>query len=282
MDPTYISILIFILTTVVYYIFKPKQTLEDIDPSNNSSIQFTKNSYIYLIIYLLVVILTQFFINSVIIINKCGGSVTNNIAVGALMTFIPWVLIFGSSVLILKVFPSFKSAFSNVIGYFSVSGRANNVLAKLLVNNEIEKQVNNEDISTEKKQDLRNAAETIMKLCGNVSIMINEIVPDNFTKYWELLTPLIKPKYNEPTGSEELLNLKNELLNIVILRDNIGEGFWYLYTALLLISIVQYKITSRPCVVDANTMKKNHDNFLKQEEIEINKQNKMKSQTYVG
>jgi hypothetical protein len=46
---------------------------------------------------------------------------------------------------------------------------------------------------------LQDAADAIVKLCGNMSILINQIVPGNFLKYWNILTPLMKPKYeNEP------------------------------------------------------------------------------------
>jgi len=247
--------------------YKPKQTLNDIE---SDSSEFIKKNYLYLLIYFLVVILSQFFINSSIIINKCGGSISKNIATSALMTFIPWVFIFGSLTLILIAFPGFKSAFSNVIGYFSVSSKANEILAKLLVNNDIQKEIDNEHISTEKKQELQSAAEAIIKLCGNVSIMINQIVPENFIQYWDLLKPLIKQKYIAGDASGELLDLKQQLLNLVITRDNIGEGLWYFYTGLLLISIVQYKIVSRPCVVDPQTMAENHQKFLEQENATLN------------
>ena len=57
--------------------------------------------------------------------SKCGGSLDKNIGAAALFTFIPWILIFGVMLAVLIIFPSFKNAFSNVIGYYVVSGQAN-------------------------------------------------------------------------------------------------------------------------------------------------------------
>jgi len=40
---------------------------------------------------------------------------------------------------------------------------------------------------------------------------------------------------------------------------------WYLYTGLLLISIVQLKITSRGCASNPKTMEANYQQFLEKE-----------------
>jgi hypothetical protein len=41
---------------------------------------------------------------------------------------------------------------------------------------------------------------------------------------------------------------------------------WYLYTGVLVISIVQYYILSRGCLSDASTMEKNYQTFLQNED----------------
>jgi len=114
---------------------------------------------------------------------------------------------------------------------------------------------------------MKDAAEAILKLCGNMSIIINQIVPGNFTEYWAMLTPLMKEKYQ--TGAPEL---KQQLLDIVVLRDNIGEAMWYIYTAILLISITQYNIMKRGCVGDLASMQSSHDQYLVKEK-EVNDKN---------
>lgn len=307
MDATYLSLLIFGIITILYYIFKPKLSLDILNGGEKvTSVQknpdgtetsiekilspeeamanFAKKGYLYLIVYVLLVIITQFFINVGIIVNKCGGSLNNNFAAGALMTFIPWVFIFGVVVLVLIIFPGFKSAFSNVIGYFAVAGQANTVLNDLLVNANIQEALNRET-DPSKKAALQTSAEAIIKLCGNASIMINQIVPENFTQYWSILQPLMKEEYQSSSSTynkdaEE--SLKTQLLGVVVMRDNIGEALWYFYTAVLLISIVQYNLSSRACIMDPKTMAENHQKFLDAEDAKLKQNAAASSQIYAG
>ena len=114
------------------------------------------------------------------------------------------------------------------------------------------------------KKALLDAADGIIILCGNMSILINQIVPSNFLNYMDMLKPLMKPKYENDTSM--LKAKEQELLDVVVTRDNIGEAFWYVYTAILLISIIQYNIASRPCVKDSAAMKANYQTYLSDQE----------------
>ena len=278
MESTYLSLLLFSILTIVYYIFKPSPQINDVS-TDQSYANFTKTGYIPMIIYFFLVVVVQFAVNSGVIVNKCGGSVSQNVGAAAVMTFIPWVLIFGSLMLVLIAFPGFKSAFSNVIGYFVVAGEANNVLTTLLVNQETKSAIDGETNTTpEKKQELSKAAEAILKLCGNMSVLINQIVPSNFEEYWSLLKPLMKPEYQ--TSDEQSTELKTKLLNLVVRRDNIGEALWYVYTAVLLISVIQYNLTTRGCVKDPSAMEASHQAFLKEEEIQNQQQAKLQNTIY--
>lgn len=307
MDATYLSLLIFAIITILYYIFKPKLTLDVLNGGEKvQSIQknpdgtetsiekiltpeeamanYAKKGYLYLIVYVLLVIISQFFINVGIIVNKCGGNLKDNFAAGAMMTFIPWVFIFGVVVLVLIIFPGFKSAFSNVIGYFAVAGQANTVLNDLLVNANIQEALNRET-DPNKKAALQTSAEAIIKLCGNASIMINQIVPENFAQYWAILQPLMKEDYqpNSRTYNKEAEeSLKTQLLSVVVMRDNIGEALWYFYTAILLISIVQYNLSTRGCIMDPKTMAENHQKFVDAEDAKLKKNAVASSQVYAG
>ena len=241
MDSSYISLLIFVLITIFYYLVLKKSLTTSILDDGEKYIEFTSSSYIQLLIYFLMVILSQFGLNASIIANKCGGSIVQNIGTAFLMTFIPWIFIFGGVITVLIIFPGFKSAFSNVIGYFAVSGRANNILTELLENTEVSKTIDETTVgNAERNKSLKSAADAIIKLCGNMSILINQIVPSNFTEYWNMLVPLMKDNYRANVPIE----LKQELLDTVVLRDNIGEALWFIYTAILLISVIQYKIVS--------------------------------------
>jgi hypothetical protein len=73
-----------------------------------------------------------------------------------------------------------------------------------------------------------------------------------------MLLPLMKEQYQ--TGASDM---KQQLLDVVVARDNIGEALWYVYTAILLISITQYNIMSKPCKKDLASMQQGQDEYIK-------------------
>jgi len=265
MANSYLNIVSFLLTTLFYYLtIKPNFTY-DMSSDQTKYNEYTSNSYMYLAIYLLLVIIIQFMVNASIIASMCGGSITENIGSAGVFTFLPWTLIFGVLVFILTIYPGFKSAFSDVVGYFWVSRSANKLLTELLINPDIQTLQDSDNISTpEQKQTIQRSADAILKICGNASILINQIVPSNFVSYWNILTPLMKQKYK--LDSDETAKIKNELFELVVTRDNIGEAMWYIYTGILLTSIVQLKITTKGCSNNPKTMEQNYQKFLDTEE----------------
>jgi hypothetical protein len=271
MSNSYLNIVTFLLTTVFYYLalkpalpyalYKDKQQYKD----------YISNSYMYLAIYVLLVIVIQFIVNSSIVASSCGGNITENMGSAGVLTFLPWILIFGVLVLILTIYPGFKSAFSDVVGYYYVSSSATKILTELLINQEIQQKMTEDpNMSPEQKEALETAADTIIKICGNTSILINQIVPSNFEQYWGILTPLMKDKYK--AGGPEADKIQNDLFELVVTRDNVGEAMWYIYTGLLLTSIVQLKITTRGCNSNPKTMEANYQKFLEQEQKSKEKQ----------
>jgi type VI protein secretion system component Hcp len=319
MASSYLNIITFLLTTLFYYMaLKPTYTYKmSIDPTQNNN--YLSNSYLYLAIYLLLVIVIQFMVNASIISSNCGGSITENLGASGILTFIPWILIFGVLTVVLTIFPGFKSAFSDVIGYYWVSSSANNLLTKLLINQNVENALNSDNTgqgvldstpsappasalpsappasalppSYEEainmkggkknfkggaitKQQVQEAADTIVKICGNTSILINQIVPSNFNEYWNILTPLMKEQYQEDES------MKTKLFDIVVTRDNIGEAMWYIYTGLLLTSLVQLKMTTRGCTSNLQTQEQNYQKFLESEQQAKSKNELATSTTY--
>jgi len=264
MTNSYINILTFILTTVFYYMtLKPALSYDDLIDIKKYEI-YNKNNYLYLGIYLVLVMLVQFVVNTSIISTTCGGSISENIGAAGILTFIPWTLIFGVIIIILIIYPGFKSAFSDVIGYFYVSSSATKIITELLVNRDVEKKLTGTE-TKEEKESLEDAADVIVKICGNTSILINQIVPENFLNYWKILKPLMKEKYKDD-NSQETIDLRQQLFELVVTRDNIGESLWYIYTGILITSIVQLKLTTRGCQSNTATMEKNYSEFLKKEE----------------
>ena len=278
MDISYISLILFIIITLLYIssmpiIGKPLLLLNpDGMLTDNDLLNYYSECMPKLAIYLLLVVVTQFGLNIAYLIDKCKGNAAKNVGAAALFTFIPWVLIFGVMIAVIIIFPGFKMAFSNVIGYFVVSGRTNDLLSKILIDTDINLAIEKTQDPT-KKTELMLAAEAIMKICGNKSILINQIYPDNFSSIWDVLKPLLRDPsiYSDRT-------VKQELLDLVVLRDNVGEALWYIYTAILVSSIVYYNLATRGCVKDVNAIKSDYDEYLKQQE-ETEKQTEINNST---
>ena len=177
------------------------------------------------------------------------------------------------------MYPGFKTAFSDVIGYFYVSSSANKVLTDLLVDKDLQDTMNKDTTSTpEQKKSLQDAADAIIKICGNTSILINQIVPSNFVEYWNILKPLMKPEFQKDTPESQ--EKKNKLFELVVTRDNVGEAMWFIYTGILVTSIVQLKIATRGCVSSPATMSKNYQQFLDKQEQADAKQKQATSTVY--
>ena len=245
MDISLLSLLFFIIITIGYFLaLKPKLTLDQLGPDCYTD--YKNSIFPKLALYLLIVCLTQFLLNTAYLTNKCGGEVKNNIGPAALYTFFPWLIIFGIIIAILIIFPGFKSAFSDVIGYFAIAGSAKTLFANIMLDADLNAKIAGLSDPT-KKAEITTAAETLVKMLGNKSILINQITPDNFTSSWDLLKPLMKDTI---IGQVEIDN-KAKLLDLVVLKDNIGEGFWYVYTAILISSVVYYNLASRGCVKSA-------------------------------
>jgi hypothetical protein len=276
MDASLQSIIYFIIITLVYFTFpsigKPKLELKDLE-NDETKMSFYSKNIRSLALYFGVVVFVQLFLNIGYLMSKCGGSLDKNIGAAALFTFIPWILMFAATIAILIIFPGFKSAFSDVIGYYVVSGSANDIFSSILMGTNLNEMIEKND-NVNDRNELTKAAEAIVKICGNKSILINQMNPDNFLDIWNILKPLMTP------GSFEDMNKKTELLNLVVLKDNIGEMFWYIYTAILVSSIVYYNLATRGCVKSVDQIKSEHDTYIQQQEQSIEQQKLNNSTVY--
>ena len=276
MDISFQSLFWFLIITIIYFtvpsIGKPILTLTEL---RNKSTDFYKHGLKRLGFYLLAVMFSQFLLNVGYLVTKCGSSVDKNIGAAALFTFIPWVLIFGIMIAILIVFPGFKSAFSDVFGYYSIASAANELFASILKDTDLNSAIENEP-NKDIQKELSIAAEAILKICGNKGILINQLTPDNFLDIWDKLKPLLKPGVFTDT------DVQQKLLDLVVLKDNIGEAFWYTYTAILISSIVYYNLATRGCVKSIEQIKLDQETYIKQQEEEVKQQSLNNLTTYVS
>lgn len=272
---SYFNIITFLLTTIFYYLVMKPQLTYDIKIAPDAYENYTRSNYMFLGVYFLLVMIVQFMVNASIMSSKCGGNLTENIGAAGLLTFIPWILIFGVVMVMLISFPGFKSAFSDVIGYFYVSGEATNVLTELLLNKEVDISKVQSD---EERKKLSDATDLVVKICGNTAILMNQIIPENFESYWNILTPLMKPAYQ--VEGPKTTELRNKLFELVVIRDNVGEIMWYIYTGILLISIVQLKITTRACNTNPKTMENQYNAYLDQQKKDEKKEKQATQTVY--
>ena len=293
MDISSYSLFLFIITTLLYVssvpiIGKPALTLIDNNGNLTLSDENIMNYYTECMykmgLFLLIVICTQLSLNISYLIDKCKGSAGKNVGAAIIFTLVPWFLIFGVMMALISAFPGFKSVFSDVIGYFFVAKSANNLLSEILKDTNIDDAIQNETDPAVKKE-LEYAAEAIMKICGNKSILINQMFPDNFINIWDKMKPLMKPGMYEKgfgidpkTGEIGTIPRKQQLLDLVIYRDNVGEAFWYIYTAILVSSIVYYNLDTRGCVKDVDSIKADYDEYTKEQD-EKEKQERKNNET---
>jgi hypothetical protein len=280
MGSSVVNIGFFVVTTIVYYLkIKPTLSLDIINDPGQFK-QYTSDGSTSLAIFLLLVIMSQFLLNVSDITTTCGGNISDNIGAAGLLTFFPWFLIFGALIMVLALYPGFKSAFSDVIGYFYVAGSANTLLAELLVDKDVQDKLNADSTSTpEQKNAMQDAAEVIIKICGNSSILINQIVPLNFEDYWKILNPLMKTPFQN-SESAETQSMKKKLFELVVVRDNIGEAMWFIYTGFLITSLVQLNISNRGCKSSPAAMEKNYQEFLDQQDAEQQDRDQSTKQVY--
>ena len=277
MDISLQSLLFFTIITILYFAFpsigKPHLTLDDIVDETAKTNYYSKTLK-SLAFYLGIVVFSQLVLNIGYLMAKCGGSLDKNIGAAFVFTFIPWVLIFGMMLATLIIFPGFKTAFSDVIGYYAVAGSANDIFGAILMGTDLNEMIE-QTTDINKKNELTKAAEAIVKICGNKSILINQMNPDNFLDIWATLKPLMTP------GSFENVEIQKQLLDLVVLKDNIGEALWYIYTSILISSIVYYNLATRGCVKSVDQIKSEHDAYIKEQEETAAKQEVNNSTTYV-
>jgi hypothetical protein len=372
MDNSVVNFIIFLIFTGIYFTkIRSKPTLQDYS-SDEGVESYYSSVNMSLLLYFGITLLSQLITNVIVIANMCGGSFKSNLGYTALITFIPWIMIFGIVIILLISFPNFKNAFSDVVGYYSVSTRANEILTELLnhsnrIKGETETIVNENmdsnatipstDTNVEKlnkleKEIQRESSDLVSEIFSNLSLLINKMTPVNFNEYWDTLRPLMKPQYasltdeqdkycyeladnnnftsylNKSSGSapsnnrivegtpatpatvqtpvnmlggkskylkacmkrmlggsgdstqteikvndenqfqviKKYCDLKQQMLNLVIYRDNVGEAMWYIYTGLLLSTILKYNINNRGCVKSVSQIQSNLNTALTQQQ----------------
>ena len=157
-----------------------------------------------------------------------------------LYVILVWVLLMGGIQIFMLSNPGIKSAFSDVIGYFIIYGKSNKILSQLLTR------------PLESESEKKHKVDIYLsEILGDKGLFINSMVPGNFEKMWETLDGRSDPAlYNNP-------DVKQELLNCVVIRDRIGECCWYVWTGILCISILSLHANTINCPLSQADIQQN-------------------------
>ena len=264
-----LSLSSFIILTFVYCIKLKSRMTFAIFNDDKSLTELKKFEHYSLAGYFALVIISQISLNVMSMYFKCGCNFFDSLINATSLTILPWSLIFGVVIITIMMFPGFKSAFSDVIGYFYISSKANEVLNTMLV----DKNIRMDNLQPSEKDKMKDAADLVMKIYGNTSILINQIVPSNFKQLWDQMRILRKPEYQDDTNAKTAA-LKEQLFGLVVTRENVGEAMWYIYTGILIISLVKMNIETRGCSSNIDVMETKYKQFLSKED-EKTKQNKL-------
>lgn len=289
-----ISLIIFTVTTVFYFIFRIMygkdvyetdnmgNTLKD--DTGNPKILYTAKSMkrkIY-ILYFLFVIVGQLLINLSLLQNMCKTSIASVALPGIMYTIIPWLLIFGTLKVLFMLLPGWKSPFSNTFGY---------LIAKLIGLNStmrgVLKPLNlEEDSEVVLEGDQLKSFQTLRQIYKDDSVLINEITPDNFDNFWRIMqkAQLLKTEHevkNDPDLKGKTLDkLKGDLQWFVGFKDDVSEFIWYLLSGSLISSIVYNNMGQYKCVYSASEIQKQDEAYKKS--VEEKEQTPGQNQIYVS
>lgn len=212
------------------------------------------------VVYYCLIIGTQLTFTYLASKSLCGTAQISSVFLWGL---VPWVFIFLSINILLKLFPGWKAPFSNTFGYAIVNLMGvKNALNTVLKSN-----------FKSSNSGLNKIAE---KMYQDESILINEFTPVNFDIAIQKLKPILD------TGKAGYSEALDKLRHLVRLKDEISRGLWYLLSGLLTISVSNMGIASSGCVKSAQQIKEEVDQYHKQMDSAHNEaQNSKDAKQYI-
>jgi hypothetical protein len=189
---------------------------------------------VVLLIYLVVTVGTQLFSNISLTSTICNG--TPQVTTALAYTLLPNILIFGSLIVLLKVYPGWRAPFSNTLGYL--------VVLLMGVNDSLT------DLLASKGSKL------IQKICDDKSILINEMTHLNYKMYLETMSRdgLLVKNY------DKLPAYKN-LWALVGVKNSFADFIWYILTGALVISNTYNALLDITCKYSKQQKKSSADNY---------------------
>jgi type VI protein secretion system component Hcp len=220
--------------------------------------------YIYAGIYILLLIVGEYFINLGLTESLCG---TNQWDTALFVTLIPWVVIFGILNLMLLVFPGWLSPFSNTFGYAvarlsGISSLMDEILLPKI------------DGDGGKKED-KEAAQALARIYTDQSLLLNEITQANFSEFWDKTSVLFKPNVKNNQS------LKDQLFDFIRMKDIVAEYIWYMLVGFLVTSVSYNYVVNTGCSQSAAEMEQRHKDYqAKEGEIQDDKAQGIQPRVY--
>jgi hypothetical protein len=199
---------------------------------------FISDTYVpkYLMIdfgFLAFIFVIMWFVNSALMSSLCNGNVNNGVI--AYATVPTWFIMFGLMLVALKIFPGWKTPFSNTFGYF--------LLVLSGYKTKLEKYI---------KQDVQVKYNYVYQ---NPLIIINE---------FDLST--INAAYTSETINNifhlETEEVKTLIFKLVKFKELVSEFIWFILTGIIIISVSYNIISTNGCTKPVDIAINDHDQAI--------------------
>ena len=249
-----VSLLYFFIITTVYLVIKIFTIPSKLEGSASSM------NLIWLGIYILLLIVGNYFINMSTTTALCGG--TPQWGTTFIITVVPWVLIFGVINIVLIIFPGWLIPFSNTIGYF---GAKLGGLTELFNDHIIVPKLKSAEIDDSDVNSKIHVAKALQHIYGNESLLINEIPRDGdndsqkINSFKEFFKSMQKVNIFKKNIDEEI---QVQLYNLLLIKDIVAEYIWNLLSGFLVTSISYNYIVNVGCSYSSKQMKHEYEKHL--------------------
>ena len=242
-----VSLLWFVIATALYFFVKTNSTT-------------TLEKSMYLGVYLLLLIVGQFFINLNLTETMCG---TRQWQSAVNVTAIPWLFIFGVLNMFLYLFPSWLTPFSNTFGYGLVRLMGlHDFLDEILKSPLTENQQIDESTKL--------LAQTLDHIYSDRSMLINEIT--NVETFWEKMKNIFKAGvYESKTSPDVKVNKFAMLKYYVDIKTSVAEFIWYMLSGALVTSVSYNYLVNMSCSRSVSLLTQKQKEFQQQQQAEQKK-----------
>ena len=238
------GLMFYFITLTIFYTIICLILIQTSTNTNSANIILT-------IIYSGLIILGSFYINVQTLQNLCGkddeGNVDENYEPPLyniiVITFLPWLVVFGSIFFLLELFPSWIRPFSNTIGYLFISFLGADKIIK-----EVLKKPEGKD---------EKIITAIRFLNKNTTMFINELSDDN-----ENFNKEISELQNSNIINKLSDNNKSELLKLIKIKHMIGKGMWYILSGTVISSISYNILLDMDCTKSLSQMSSDISNII--------------------